>query len=285
MPTVSDWITETKDHLSGSYTTVLDELAVGTLANGNAITLSYTDRLLPSTVLSIGGEDMLVRTWDAVSRTATVRRGWRGSTQEDFSAGTEVEVNPRFTNGQIKRRLLQEVRSWPQNLFRVETSTLETLSSHSTFVSWPTPIRSLLIVQVQTGGNDMAWHPLPYARRRATGDLTRIDFGAFIGPAQTVEVHVGTDFVLDPWDDDTDLVEDVGLAPSMLDIGPMGAALRLVGFSELTRSDRSVQGEPRWAEESPPGHASETMQALWRYRNSRIADEIGRLRSAYPMMS
>lgn len=287
MTTVAQLVDKAKNRINGPYRTTLDELGAGMDGVQTTATLTWTPNIQPNTVLSVGTEDLLVRSYDANNKIATVRRGWRGSVATTHSAADEVEVNPRWTNVQIRDAMIEEVRSWPSTLFRptITTPEIDATSSYVDLV----PVGDARVLYVTTQSStvtDLGWHSLSHVRTRPTATGIRLELGSFLGSGYDLEVHWASGFAVadSDWVPDASVEDDIGLAPSMLDIPPMGAALRLLGFSEISRTDRSLQGESRWAEESPAMHAVQAMQALWRFRNQRIQDEAARLMQRYPVM-
>ena len=99
----------------------------------------------------------------------------------------------------------------------------------------------------------------------------------------TLRVRVAQAFDVSNWNDNLDVVSEVGLTTSMLDIAPLGAAWRLMSAREVQRTSPNAQPEPRRAEETPAGHMQSTAQQLKQLRDIRMSEESIRLQEMYPV--
>jgi hypothetical protein len=81
-----------------------------------------------------------------------------------------------------------------------------------------------------------------------------------------------------------DVVADLGLAESMVDIPPLGAAEMLVRTTESRRTQTHAQGDPRRADEVSVGANTSAARDLRRQFDQRCDDEHARLINANPWM-
>jgi hypothetical protein len=81
-----------------------------------------------------------------------------------------------------------------------------------------------------------------------------------------------------------DPIGDCGLMDSMLDIPSLGAAVSLLRTTESRRAQIAAQGDPRRADEVPPGSNSSAARELAREYQSRIDEERIRLTNLYPLV-
>jgi hypothetical protein len=79
-----------------------------------------------------------------------------------------------------------------------------------------------------------------------------------------------------------DVVTDMGLAESMVDIPVLGAGAKLLRTTEYRRGQIHAQGDPRRAEEVQAGQNSSAARELERDFKQRIADEHIRLVNRNP---
>jgi hypothetical protein len=80
-----------------------------------------------------------------------------------------------------------------------------------------------------------------------------------------------------------DLVDDVLVPASLLDVLEMGVKLRLVQDGEWARTARQAQDDSRRTAEVPPGSTVQPMQfGVAMYRNRR-QEEVNKLRAQYPI--
>lgn len=260
---------------------------------GEVITLSETLRALgPGSRVAIDDELLYVWSTDVSGKTATVLRGDLGSTAVAHVDGSIVEVNPRFPAFEIRDVLTEEIRSWPNSLFRVV--------SHDAIVSAGS-------TAVDSGISSEEWLAVlnvtrsPYGSTRDTLNDVRIPFriernldparftsgaGIFldsVAPSGGTTMRVTMAMPFDTTDlADTVEMQDVGLTTSMYDIPALGVAARLVANRETIRTFTEGQGEPRRSEEIPPMYATQASQGLMKLRDKRIAEEAQRLLHRYP---
>lgn len=284
---VADAVEITKRQLQGSHRGQLNFLA--SAVSSAATSFTFTEELQGlqiGSVLSIGDELVYVRSTTPGTKNATVVRGWLGSTASTHVVDTVVEVNARWPRVEIKRALLDEIRSWGSSLFRVETfSATVGVSGRTIDLSnlESVPYRVLSVNRSPRTGETVDLG----LRFRQSRESPTYPFGSIVldkSPEQavTVSVSVAMPFVTDRFDDSTDLETDVGLSDSMLDIPPLGAVWRLLSTREVFRLELGTQGEPRSAQEVQAGMTAAVAQRYRDQRDRRLADEAYRLSSRYP---
>lgn len=263
--------------------------------------LSYeTVPIQAGAVLSVGMEDLHVLAVDHSTKTATVIRGWGGSTVEAHDPDDTVWVNPRFTGGDISDAVREEVTSWPPGLFRFYDAThdvaanAQTLELPAEYVGCYglTEVRRLADPATGVTTNiPTAWPRVDVRLQRGSTSFAGATTSGLLLRivnviASSCQLYVGARMPFDfaAFDDPgCDLVYDVGVPESCLDLIAMGVKARLLVDSETERSSRTVQGDPRRAEEVPPGAAWETARAHRFLYERRRAEEIDRLNNLYPL--
>ncbi len=288
MTTVADAIGLTRRRLRSTYRRKVNLLASIT---GPTLTLTHPIAgISAGSLIAVGVEVMYVVSADVGARRLTVIRGYEATDVIDHAPGDIIDVEPRFPDAFILDELRAEVLSWGPELFRVAETTVDGDSHQSTAaLSVDGSVYQLLDVVVSPTTGDTSLRPT-----RLIGALVRsadVDVwptGLALALDQPpglrrVTVTYATSFEVDPFDLDTDLVDQVGLAPSMVDLLVLGAAYR--SLTEVPRTDRSSVGEQRDAEEVPPGHITSVREDLNRERSRRRNEEIIKLRARYPVRS
>lgn len=287
MSNVGALIEQTRRHLFGAHKPQLNKLAALASDTATSLTLTYNlNGAVAGSTLCIGDEILYV--WEATPSTKQliVERGWLGTTAATHDADAVVEVNPRFANPVVRQALQDELRSWPPELFRVVTQDIAVASNTrlvdiSTFGS---VIQVLRVTRPPTSV-ETAWRRVPYRFERTTSGDYPYGVVVLTNPtdvAMTLTVAAAVPFDVDTFSDAVDLATQVGLAESMMDIAPLGAAARLLAVKEIQRVDTSAQGDPRIATEVPNGAITATSRQLRALRDKRFAEEALRLRNAYP---
>lgn len=293
MTTVADLIEQAWDRLYTDHRRSLDFLDGSLDASTTSVVLADGTQATEGGELAIDDEMLYVRSWNSGTKTATVRRGHRGTTAAAHDDDAEVDVNPKFPRYQVRRALGEEIRSWTPDVFRVEAIDIDTASGVSGYDIASIADDFLDVLDVQLGprpGVDDA------AVVRTSFYLTRgadtaiypsgvglVLTGLIPSEPRDLRVIVSRGFTTTSLDDDTDAEADIGLPASMLDIPPLGAAARLMVGREVKRTFGEGQGETRRAEEVPVGAASGTATYLRREVTRRLGEEAIRLRAQYPI--
>lgn len=286
MPTVSDLINETESHLTGIVGGSYNRLAGGIDATQEAIPLEFDNGgIVEGSVIGIDTEDIFVLEVGEQSVTKCIR-GFRGSTAAIHADNSIVQADPRFTRFRILSTLKQEIASWGPRLYAVDGATINlavdtrgyALSALSGDVLHVAKAYAEPTTVFTT--NSSSW---PEVEFRVGNLLDSSDFSGgsaiffndylYQASGRRVRVVYAKRFDVDPFTTSTDVVADVGLAVSMLDIPPLGAAWRLMISQEIRRSDAMAQGQSRRSEEVPPTAALQTANALKAMRDARIAEE------------
>lgn len=287
MTSVADLVETTKAQLTGTHRGQYNFLASGIDDIVTQLTVEDEPGGINSgALLSIDDEIMYVRTATPANKTCTVHRGWLGSTPAAHAENTPIEISPRFPRFIIKNALRDEIRSWGSGIFAIDSFEVvvgvNQRALDLTFLdgNW---YQVLSVFRSARAGLDADLA----LRGRTVRHSSGYPGGAFVLDAgvpdgTVVTMTVATPFVLDDWEDTTDLVDDCGLQETMLDIPPIGACWRLLSPREITRLDPGTQGEPRSAAEIQAGMIAATARGYKALRDTRLADETYRLRSRYP---
>lgn len=291
MTTVLDLVQETKVLLHASWRPELNQLQATVTSGATTLVATHALRgIVPGSHVSVGDELMYVWTAHAETKTFQVERGVLGTTAAAHTAGDLIEVNPTFPQNAIKRAVKQEIQSWPNTLFQVDTATVavtDTYRSQGVALNLGDYYHVLRIQKESADGS--TWPDVSYWRHDRHPDGT--DFPSATGvlyldePVLTgnVKVVYSKPFDVSTWEDATDVEATVGLTAHMLDLPALGAAWRLQSAREVSRTLTQPSSDPRLSESVPPGSIIQGAFALKQLRDARIGEEARRLASKYPL--
>lgn len=279
----------------------LETASLATAVDSDDTAIIFQDDL-PSSVktnaiLDIGVELMRVRSINTGTKTATVVRAAADSEADDHAVGDEISINPRFSKLDIYDALVAELNSWGPDLFRVEADVFAYPEGSQT-VELPIGWEGFYRVLAMSGKRTVAdwdttaptkWPGLAGSVTRApvatlsdalnSGLLLRVPDVTFSG---SVYVAVAMPLLADEVALTADLVEDVGVPASALDIVDMGVKRRLIIDSEFGRSGRDVQGDTRSAAENPAGSNVPVLRVIDAQYFRRISEEHYKLLALWP---
>jgi hypothetical protein len=295
---VSTTIDRIRRQLSSGYRNEINTLSAPLTNSATIVSLTYTltNNFQPGALLSVGTELMRVMTVDTVNKQVSVIRGFHDSTAAAHANGTEVWVNSRFTGMDIWDALIEEIGSYGPQLYRVVESELVVSDAQQT-IELPTSMRYAYgIVDVHRWTDDQTSVTVNKAWPRANVRMVRYDPAVWTDystsgvilrfidsmAAGRVIVKAAVPFAL-PTDTADDLVTDVGVPESMLDVVSMGTRLRVLHDNQAGSTARTTQDEPRRATENPPGSGSQDTQINVALYRNRKQEEINKLRALYPI--
>ena len=239
---------------------------------------------------------------DPATKSATVIRGYQDSTAVAHITGDETLVNPRFQPVAVFEAMVDEINSWGPQLFKVIGVQATVAEGDETYQLGTTISGCYGIIELlrqwdhAIDGDGLsintAWPRLPYRLQRATTAWTA-------GPATTgvqvrflehvyagkIMITAAVPFDASAMTTTQDLVTDVGLQPSMLDVLTKGTHIRLQMDDEHGRSSRHAQDEPRLAQELPWNGGSNALQLAIGMYQQRKTQEAMKLLAKYPMQS
>lgn len=258
---------------------------------------------VPSLV-SIDTEVMWVyaNTATTTIQTLTVGRADLGSTAAVHTSGAIVGVNNRFPDAFIIDAIRDEVRSWQPEFFRpvYQTYSLTSLpqtvdiGSDAENTYGPAAVRVMRTHEgtVTFPTLEYDWFPMDQSEYPSGAAITFLppnttSMGSFAQTTSTgsasVRVAWACPFDLSSFAFGTDLVDDVGLQESMVDVATWGAAIRLLAAEEVHRSSFTAAGQPRDAAEVAAGAATQAAGQLRAYYLARMNDERKKMARLFPV--
>lgn len=289
MSTVAEVVQGVRRMLLGSYRPEFNTLSALVSSSTATFPMTFAPRGIGrGSYLAVDNE--VVYVWEVSANNVTVQRAMLGTSAVSHAANSLVEIDPRFPNGLIRDEMKAEINSWPRGLFRVRTADFSLGAGDTAIDLNPTDLVDVLRVYraPMTVLNDR-WPEIPFVIKRnmptanfASGFGLFIDRTASAAESFDLRVVYSSKFDTTTFDDTTDLSSSVGLNAALEDCLRYGAAWRMMSHREVKRTFTEGQGEPRNAEETPPGHISQIAEQMRKMRNERIAEEVRRLAAEYP---
>ena len=290
MSTVAQLIDRTQRQLLSGVIEERNKLAIDVDASATMMSFTYdVGSIRPGSTIEIGSE--LIYIWEMVTgtKTATVERGFNGTTAAAHAVASICTVSPRFPRNQISEAFnddLADLVSPLNGLYRVKSLDIN-YNGADVMIDLPTAgdIIDLLDVRVRYLSTD---YPLI---RKCTliRNLPTSDFGSgtaikFNETPRSGVLRITYKAPFNPIiRDSDDLQQNCGYPTSAEDILVMGAEIRLMAPREIKRNFTESQGDTRRSDEVPAGSISNSINNLLRIRRDRVIAEAMKLDSQYPV--
>ena len=289
MTTAGQLIDRVNSELLAGTVEERNKLAASTDSSQTDIEMTYSlGSLRDNTVFQIGTELMYVWEVNTTSKTATVDRGYGGTTAAAHTIGDIVTVSPRFPRHQILNGLnadLADLSSPMNGLFQMKTVDVSyNGSDRMVNLTGVTEIIDLYDVRYRYLNDDY-----PIVRNvRLLRDMPVSDFAsgfvlAFDAPVRAGSVRVLYKAPYTAFATEADTVAGAGGTASLDDLLILGAQIRVMAGREVKRNFTESQGDTRRAEEVPAGAVGGSILNLQRLRRDRIQAEAARLNRQYPI--
>ena len=289
MSTVGTVIDRTVRQLMSGTVEERNKLVASLTATATTATLTYDLKgIREGSVIQVDSELMYVWEVSVGSKTATVERGYNGTTAATHSSGAIVTVDPKFPRAQILEAInaeLDDLSSPMNGLYQVK-ALQDTYNGSDPMMALKTPDK---IIDLVSASLRYMATDYPILRRvRLIRDLPTDDFNSgyairFDEGVQAGRLHV---VYKSPFNNVTTEAQNLqniaGIPSSCEDILMMGAQIRLVSPREIKRNFTESQGDTRRAEEVGAGAVTNSVQNLIRLRRDRITAESARLKREYP---
>lgn len=283
---------------------VLDRLDGALTANATSITLEFGSQLARGDTLSIGLEDYHVWAYNSSSKVATVEPAQHGSTSVTHSDNAVVWIRPKWSPWQVAVGINDEILGWGDEIYRVVTDLFSTAAGQpllalDSTLTLDVPIFGLVdarmqtsdvTVQVESPYHYRSWRRAKHPRLVRGLSTTDYPNGALhLGeiPSWAGSVYasfaVGFDMDTFPATSNNLLTTNYGLTESQQELAALGGALRMVQGLDVTRLDRSAQGEPRRAEEVQVTAAGQVTSTLMRTYLNKYKTEVRKMMDQFPI--
>lgn len=288
--TCGNLIDRTIDLLQGSRREALNTLNTTMNSSVTSVVLDLDPTAVQiGTVLSIDLELMYVT--GISSQTATVIRGYRGSTAAAHTAGAVITVNPRYSRFSVFNALNDDLNDLSAEglgkFAAVELTYNPAVEGYN--LTGVTSIDEIVQVSYQDVGPEKDWPPIPMGlwslRRNAETDDFSTGFAlitkGYSEPGMQLRVVYRAPFSLFTAES-SDAQTVAGLPATANDLPPLGAAMRLVYPREGQRNQIEAQPDTRRADEVPAGALLNAARGWQELRAGRILRELQRQERQYP---
>ena len=290
MTTIANMVADARRITYGSMTEQINVLADNAAPGATSLVMNLdVTGITPGTILSSGLNVWYVTGVSSSNKEIIVIPGYEDSPQEAASSGDIVMIKPRITNWYLFTTINDEIRklSSPTNgLYRVGTWTVEVSPTYQTYEVPPEALNmtNILRVRYRWPGTPDVWSDIRTSSYRwivsETGNkiqlLVNVPSGTEIEFTYKAPFVEATSLSDDP-------VADCGLAPTMLDLPPLGAAASLLRTTDSRRNQISAQTDPRRSAEVPPGANLSSAAIMDREYKARVQDEYARLIQRFPI--
>jgi hypothetical protein len=239
-------------------------------------------------VIQVDAELMYVWEIAVGSKSATVERGWNGTTSAAHANNSIVVVDPKFPRNQIVEAInaeLDDLSSPMNGLFQIKTMDIDYNGSW-TMLNIPTTDTIIDLISVSSRYLTTEYQQI--RRVRLIRDLPNDDFNSgyalkFDEDVSTSRIHIVYKTPFTNVSTESHNIQNMtGLPSSCEDILIIGAQIRLVNPREVKRNFTESQGDTRRAEEVTAGAVSGSITNLLRMRRDRITSEAAKLQRQYP---
>lgn len=290
MATMQDLVADVRRQVYGSMTENVNLISADAVAGADTIKLELgVDGIQRGMLLSSGLNVWFVKGVYANDNSVFVIPGYDNSPQSAVATGDMVYVRPRMTDWFAFNALNRQFRSLssPENgLYRIGTWVAATDSLYQVYEvpAGAANMTSLMRVRWRAPGTSNVWADLQnrYYRWNYSTEqnvvrlLVNVPYGTEVEFTYRAPFTQATALTDDP-------VADLGLAETMLDIPPLGAAVDLLMTTESRRTQVTTQGDSRRPEEVPTTANGSIAGNLGRIYRSRIQEEAARLVNRVPV--
>lgn len=268
------------NYTAGSTTLTITGVAANTIQVGS--------------LLAVEEEVFLVQSWVPATGIATVLYGYEGSSNVNHSSGTAVYVNPKYTRWAIAVALndaLASISAPGQGVMReaYTTVTFNPILKGYDLAAAGVPANFHTILSVRYDQPDPTHYFPEILRYRVGRGITSpkipggyalfLDQGAY--PGLNLSIAYGAPFI-PATSTSQDMVTDLGLPATALDIPAMKAEIDLTVVREIKRNFIEGQPDVRKSTDVVAGNIANSAQALVAHLDRRISEEADRFRQRWP---
>jgi hypothetical protein len=237
--TVDNTIQRIRRQAAGGYRNETNILQTTMDASTTTIALvnGFTNNIQPGALLCLGIEVMRVIDTNPTAKTCTVLRGWYDSDAAAHTANDEVWINPRYSPVDIYDAMIAELHSWGPALYTTLGATSTVADGDMTY-ELPTSFANCYgIIAVRrnwTAAASTAWPDMDFRFQRGvgttwTGAPTSGLLIRFLEQTYAGSIYVvgALPYTMSAFSTTADLITDVGLSESQLDVLELGVKLRM----------------------------------------------------------
>lgn len=287
MTLMLDLIATTRRMTYGSMADQLNFLSAEYLMGDAELSMSLdVTNITPGMVLSSGLNVYYVTGIDAAAKKVFVYASYDNSRNDALPVGSPVMIRPRVTDWLLFNYINDTVVSLSSPTYGLYREGSWTATTDAIWGTYDIPVEAqnmtnLLRIQVRYPTSTDSWMDVPtnmfdwqpennIVRVRSwvpNGTDVKFDYRAPFLPATMLTSNA---------------VDDMGLSDSMLDLPPLGAAVRLLRTTESRRAQIHNQSDPRRASEVQAGQNTSAASDMAREFRDRVSAEYVRLVNRNP---
>jgi hypothetical protein len=288
--TIADLVADARRMTYGSMTEQINLISSNAAAGATTIVCELdVSGITPGQILSSGLNVWYVKGSNTNTNELYVIPGYDNSPQGAVTVGDMVTIKPRVTDWYLFNTINDEIKklSSPMNgLYKIGSWTENVSPTYQTYEvpSGALDMTSLARVRYRWPGTPDVWSDIRTSSYRwiVSEGANKIQLLVNIPSGTEIEFTYRAPFTEAASLAD-DPVEDCGLAETMLDIPPLGAAATLLKTTDSRRNQISSQGDPRRAGEVPASANLSSAAAMDRDYKMRVQDEYARLLQRLPI--
>jgi hypothetical protein len=288
MTTMRDAINDVRRIVYGSLTEQINLVSVSASAGADSLVLELgVDGIQRGTVLSSGLNVWYVKNVLPSAGQVFVIPGYDGAPLAPAQPGDIVYVRPRMTEWYAFNAINDEIRKLSSATHGLHSVKKWEVLSDPIYQTYDIPVEAqdllnLVRVRFRWPGTTDLYSDLPTSAWRWMAEDNRVQLLRNIPSGVQVQFVYYAPFKTATSLTD-DLVSDCGLADTMTDIPPLGAAISLLRTTESRRNQIQTQGDSRKAGEVSATANSSIANQLARDYRDRVNDEYIRLTARTPI--
>ena len=287
MTRMIDLIADTRRIAYGSMADQLNFLGQDyPLGDGNLYMMMDVANITPGMVLSSGLNVWYVVGTEPANKRVMVYPSYDNSRNDALSTGAPVMIRPRVTDWLLFNYINDIVTSLSSPTYGLYREGSWTAQTDAIWGTYDIPVEArnmtnLLRVQVRYPTSTDSWMDVPSNMVEWQPENNLVRLRSWVPNGTDVKFDYRAPFAKAVEITD-DAVVDMGLSESMLDIPPLGAAVRLLRTTESRRVQIHNQADPRRADEVQAGANSNAASDMAREFRDRVSAEYIRLVNRNP---
>lgn len=277
-----DLVADTRRMAYGSMADQLNFLAAEALEGAGELTMVMdVDNITPGMVLSSGLNVYYVISVEPPARKVAVYASYDNSLSQALPVGSPVMIRPRVTDWLLFQNvndIIRALSSATYGLYREASWVDKTDTTWNTYEIPPEAanMTGLIRVSVKIPSSGDVWVEIPRNSIQYQPEHGVIRLTSYWLTSGDIKFDYKAPFTTAVSLTD-DVVVDCGLAETMTDIPPLGAAARLLRTTESRRNQIHNQGDSRRAGEVSVTGNTRAAEEMMKDFDSRVNDEYARM--------
>lgn len=242
-------------------------------------------------VIEINAETIMIT---AVSTdTLTISRGWQGTTAAAHAAGDMVRLHPRVSRQDVYEGIESTILGWDSlgtvGYFKCNADFGNGSARSAEVFGAPEEFKEVLKMRFEN--EDGVWAKPP-GRAWVERDITTMSGAGLVlqwesphyvntSGSKSVDLWLSIPFDTSNFEAETDLIDEIGMARSMLDVLFFGTMYQILLPEETQRAMIGSSPQPREAQEVPPGYLAQTALSFRVLHDQRYNVEVAKLKKRW----